>query len=58
MTTRTCAECGKSITSGYVWDGTDVFCSEHCAAKALENDTGCVEILIDDGRIEWQDNFD
>lgn len=50
--------CGKTITSGYVWDGTDVFCSKDCAAHALDGDYGCVEILIDDGRIEWQDKFD
>ena len=54
MITRFCAECGKVITSGYVWDETDTFCSKECAAKALGNDPGCVEILIDDGRIEWK----
>lgn len=56
-TTRTCAVCGKTITQGYVWDGTDTFCSEHCAARALDNDTACVSILIDAGRIEWQEEF-
>jgi hypothetical protein len=49
--------CGKSITSGYVWDGTDTFCSEDCAAHALDNDPACVGILIDAGRIEWQEEF-
>ena len=57
-TTRTCAVCGKAITCGYVWDGTDIFCSEDCAAHALDNDPACVSILIDDGRIEWQGEFE
>ena len=54
---RTCAVCGKVITSGYVWDGTDTFCSEECAAKALDDDPGCVDILLDCGRIEWKEKF-
>lgn len=57
MATRTCAVCGKEITQGYVWDETDTFCSMECAAHALDNDPGCVEILIDAGRIEWQEEF-
>ena len=57
LTTRTCACCGRSITAGYVWDGTDAFCSEECAARALDNDPGCVEILIDEGRMVWHDSF-
>ena len=56
-TIRKCACCGKEITKGYVWDGTDVFCRKSCAAKALDNDMGCVDILIDSGRIEWQENI-
>ena len=54
---RTCAVCGKSITSGYVWDGTDTFCSEDCAPRALDNDPACVGTLIGSGRIEWQEEF-
>lgn len=54
---RTCAVCGKVITSGYVWDGTDTFCSDECAAKVFDGDEGCVDILIDDGRIVWEDKF-
>jgi len=54
---RTCAVCGKVITSGYVWDGTDTFCSDECAAKVFDGDDGCVDILIDDGRIVWEDKF-
>lgn len=57
MATRTCAVCGKSITSGFVWDGADTFCSEGCAASALGNDSGCVDILIDNGRIAWEEKF-
>ena len=57
LTTRTCACCGRPITAGYVWDGTDAFCSEECAARALDDDPGCVEILIDEGRIVWHDSF-
>lgn len=54
---RKCAECGKIITGGYVWDGTDTFCSEDCAAKVFDGDYGCVDILIDEGRLVWQDEF-
>lgn len=54
---RTCAVCGKIITSGFVWDDRDVFCSEECAATVFDGDTGCVNILIDDGRIVWKDKF-
>lgn len=54
---RKCSVCGMEITKGYVWDGTDTFCSEECAAKVFDNDLGCVEILIDDGRIEWHDEI-
>lgn len=57
LTTRTCACCGQKITAGYVWDGTDAFCSEECAARALDNNPGCVEILIDEGRMVWHDSF-
>ena len=55
---RKCAVCGKIITSGYVWDGTDTFCSEDCAAKVFDGDHGCVDILIDEGRLVWKDKFD
>ena len=55
--TKKCSCCGKKITMGYVWDGTDIFCTKKCAAKALAGDIGCVNILIDDGRIEWHENF-
>lgn len=54
---RRCAVCGKVVKSGYVWDNTDTFCSKGCVAKALADDPGCVEILLDAGRIEWQENF-
>lgn len=54
---RKCAVCGKIITSGYVWDGRDAFCSEECAATVFNGDTGCVNILIDDGRMVWKERF-
>ena len=54
---RTCAVCGKVITSGYVWDGTDAFCSDECVAKVFDDDEGCVDILIGDGRMVWKDEF-
>lgn len=57
-TKRKCACCGKEITKGYVWDGTDVFCGKSCAAKALGNDMGCVNILICNGRLKWKDNIE
>ena len=63
-TTRTCACCGKTVTAGYVWDGTDTFCSEDCAASPFENpyageqgDPATLKILIDDGRMVWQEEF-
>lgn len=55
---RTCAVCGKTITSGFVWDGTDAFCSEACVASVFDGDEGCINILIDAGRMEWKDMFD
>lgn len=61
-TSRICAHCGKPVTQGYVWDDTDTFCSEDCAAQVFTNpftgkpgDTGCVEILIDEGRMVWKE---
>ena len=54
---RKCAVCGKKITSGYVWDDMDYFCSEECCVKALNNDRGCFEILVDDGRMVYYDQF-
>ena len=56
-TTRRCAVCGREITAGLVWDGTTTFCCHECAAKALGDDPGCVDILINDGRIEIVDEF-
>lgn len=55
--TRKCAVCGKKITSGYIWDDMDYFCSEECCVKALNNDRGCFEILVDDGRMVYYDQF-
>ena len=55
---RKCCICGKEITSGYVFDGTDCFCSKECAVEGFDNDEGCVEILIDDGeRLVWMDSL-
>jgi len=55
---RKCSVCGKEITEGYVFDGTDCFCSKECAAKFFDNDSGCVEILIDEGeRLVWHDTL-
>lgn len=54
---RKCAVCGKVITSGYVWDDRDAFCSKECITKALDNDPGCVDILIDAGRVKWKEKF-
>ena len=53
---KVCTQCGKEINGEHlVFDGTDCFCDEKCAAKFFDNDAGCVTILIDDGRLEWQD---
>ena len=53
---RKCSVCGKQITEGYVFDGTDCFCSKECATAFFDNDEGCVEILIDEGdRLVWND---
>lgn len=55
---RKCSVCDKEITSGYVFDGTDCFCSKECAAKFFDNDSDCVEILIDEGeRLVWHDTL-
>lgn len=53
-----CATCGKEISEGYVWDGTDCFCNEECLAKAFNNDLDAVSILIDEGdRVMWEENI-
>ena len=56
---RKCSVCGKDMTEGYVFDGTDCFCSKECATDFFDDDEGCVEILIDDGdRLVWHDTFE
>lgn len=51
-----CAHCGKELNGhGLVFDDIDIFCDEECAAKFFDNDKGCVEILIDDGRLVWEE---
>jgi len=58
LPTKKCAVCGKETTSGFLFDGTDCFCSKECATKFFDNDEGCVDILIDDGdRLVWHDSF-
>lgn len=55
---RKCSICGKEITEGYVFDGTDCFCSKECAVEFFNGDNGCVEILIDEGeRLIWMDSL-
>jgi hypothetical protein len=53
-----CAHCGKVIRKGVshiVFDGTDCFCDENCAAAFFDNDPGCVEIMLDEGdRLVWE----
>lgn len=52
---RFCAICGKELSEkAIVWDGTDAFCNEDCAAKAFDGDYDCVEILLDEGRLKWE----
>ena len=55
METKRCAICNKPITKGYVWDELDVFCTKRCAAITFGGDMGSVNILMDDGRIEWKE---
>lgn len=55
---RKCTICDKEITEGYVFDGTDCFCSKECAVECFNGDEGCVEILLDDGeRLIWMDSL-
>lgn len=55
---RKCSICGKEITSGYIFDGTDCFCSKECTTSFFDNDEGCVDILIDEGeRLIWMDSL-
>lgn len=57
-TKRKCCICDKEITEGYVFDGTDCFCSKECAVECFNGDEGCVEILIDEGeRLIWMDSL-
>ena len=53
---KKCSVCGKFITSGYVFDGTDCYCSEECLKSMFPDDPAAADILIDEGeRIVWQD---
>lgn len=55
---RKCSICDKEITSGYIFDGTDCFCSKECATIFFDNDEGCVDILINEGeRLIWMDSL-
>lgn len=55
---RKCSVCGKDMTEGYVFDGTDCFCSYDCTANFFNGDRGCVEILLDEGeRLYWMDSL-
>lgn len=57
-TIRKCCICGKKVNSGFLFDDSTCFCSEECAARFFNNDRGCVEILIEEGkRIVWHDSF-
>ena len=56
--TKTCDVCGKTITSGFLFDGVTCICSKECATKFFDNDEGCVDILIDEGdRLVWHNAF-
>ena len=56
MAKQYCAHCGKELNGhGLVFDDIDIFCNEKCAKKFFDNDLGCVNILIDAGRLEWKD---
>jgi len=56
--TRRCAVCGKPTPSGYMFDERTCLCSGECATKFFDNDKGCVEILVDEGkRLIWHDQF-
>lgn len=53
---KKCSVCGKFITSGYVFDGTDCYCSDKCLHSIFPDDPAAADILIDEGeRIVWQD---
>lgn len=55
---RKCSVCGKDMIEGYVFDGTDCFCSYDCTADFFNGDRGCVEILLDEGeRLMWMDSL-
>ena len=56
---KKCACCGATITSGYVWDNLDSFCSRECLVKVFNGDEGCADILIEEGeRIQWVGSLD
>ena len=58
MRTKICAVCGKEVEQGYLFDETTCLCSDECATHFFDNDEGCVEILIDDGkRLIWHETF-
>ena len=52
---KKCSVCGKEITEGYVWDGTDCFCSEECLKSIFPDDPEAADILIEEGeRVVWE----
>lgn len=56
MATTHCAQCGKKVNGkGLIFDGIDIFCDYECAVKFFDNDEGCVDILIDAGRLVWEE---
>ena len=56
MANKVCAQCGKEIVGEHiVFDGTDCFCDKRCATVFFDNDSECVDILLDDGkRLVWE----
>lgn len=51
-----CKQCGKVISDKYIdFDGIDHFCSHECATAFFDNDSGCVDILLEEGkRLTWK----
>lgn len=53
-----CCVCGKQVTSGYVWDGKSVICSDDCGHIIFDDDHAAFDILVDEGkRMVWHDDL-
>lgn len=51
-----CKQCGRVIRDEFIeFDGVVRFCGRECATAFFDNDSGCVDILLEEGkRLTWK----